>query len=200
MDLRLPGLDGIETTRRIRLIEKETNRKRTPIIALSADINQTTYANGLAAGIDAFLSKPAPIERITASIARLTGTLPPLRRAISEEEDTNTELLSGQTLRDLEYSADRCRGFLNVLLPDIDRACEKLEQALQSQDREVVAEIAHTLKGLCGHLGDATPRELATWLLAQSPGAEIPQLQEAARLLVAACRQIFAEAEKRNHG
>jgi len=199
MDLRLPGLDGIETTRRIRRIEKETNRKRTPVIALSADINQTTYASGLEAGIDAFLSKPAPIERITASIARLTGTLPAHTKVPAREEENSNDPLSRQTLRDLEYSADRCRGFLDVLLPDIDRACGRLETALESNDREAAAEIAHTLKGLCGHLGDATPRELAAVLLTQSHVAPITELQDVARLLVTACRRIFTLVEKKNH-
>jgi CheY-like chemotaxis protein/HPt (histidine-containing phosphotransfer) domain-containing protein len=200
MDLRLPGLDGIETTRRIRLIEKETNQKRTPVIAFSADINQTTYANGLEAGIDAYLSKPAPIERITASIARLTGTLSAHTQTPTIDDDDSAELLSGQTLRDLEYSADRCQGFLNVLLPDIARACGRLEQALAADDRKAAAEHAHTLKGLCSHLGNAAPKELATWLLAQSPVGEITQLQETAILLANTCQRIFAEAERRNHG
>lgn len=200
MDIRLAGLDGIDITRRIRRIEQETNQKRTPVIALSADIDQTTYANGLKAGIDAFLSKPAPIERIADSIARLTGTLSAHTQVPALDEGGNADMLSGQTLRDLEYSADRCQGFLNVLLPDMARACGRLEQAIAADDRKAASESAHTLKGLCSHLSNAAPKELATWLLAHSPVAEITQLQKAARLLVAVCQRIFAEAERRNHG
>ncbi len=200
MDLRLPGLDGIETTRRIRRLEQETNQQRVPIVALSADIDQTTHANGLEAGIDAFLSKPAPIERLAAFIARLTGTLSPHTQVATTEDDTDTELLNGQTLRDLEYSADRCRGFLDVLLRDIDRACQKLVQALTAEDRKAVAESAHTLKGLCGHLRETTPKKLATWLLKQSPVVEITQLQVVTEQLVAACQQICAVAERKNNG
>jgi len=195
MDLRLPGIDGIETTRRIRRMEQETHQRRTPIVALSADIDQTTYADGLEAGIDAFLSKPAPVERLVASLARLTGTTAPIPQTTNQEDAP--DLLNGQTMRDLEYSAERCQGFLDILLRDIDRGCKRLENALASQDRKTAGESAHTLKGLCGHLGDATPKELAAWILKKSPVAEINELQEAAGQLVAACRRIYAQAEEK---
>lgn len=194
MDLRLPGQDGIETTRRIRELELESRRKRVPIIALSADIDQTTHANGLEAGIDAFLSKPAPVERITAAIARLTGVLSP-RSPVSIEAG-GADLLNEQTQRDLEYSADRCRGFLDILLRDISRVHERLEQALVADDRKAMADYAHTLKGLCGHLSDSTPRELATWLLTKSSEAEISKLREGGNLLREAMRRLSVMAEK----
>ena len=37
MDLHMPGIDGIEATRRIRALEAEDNGPRTPIIALTAN-------------------------------------------------------------------------------------------------------------------------------------------------------------------
>ena len=62
-DIHMPGLDGIEATRRIRADEIATGRPRTPIVALTADVLETGKRACQEAGMDGFLSKPVdPVE------------------------------------------------------------------------------------------------------------------------------------------
>jgi PAS domain S-box-containing protein len=71
MDLHMPGLDGIEATRRIRVWEKESGTKPTPIIALTADALETGRRACIEAGMDGFLTKPvdpAELDSILATI------------------------------------------------------------------------------------------------------------------------------------
>jgi len=56
MDLSMPNMDGIETTRQWRRLEKGNNRL--PIIALTAKATSDDRDRCLAAGMDAFLTKP----------------------------------------------------------------------------------------------------------------------------------------------
>ena len=56
MDIRMPTMDGIETTRTIRQSGREYND--TPIIALTADVSAENNAECMAAGVDIFLTKP----------------------------------------------------------------------------------------------------------------------------------------------
>jgi PAS domain S-box-containing protein len=57
-DLHMPGLDGLETTRRLRDQEADAVRERTPVVALTADANQGIREACQEAGMDGFLTKP----------------------------------------------------------------------------------------------------------------------------------------------
>jgi CheY-like chemotaxis protein len=57
-DLHMPGLDGLETTRRLRDQEAAELRERTPVVALTADANQGIREACQEAGMDGFLTKP----------------------------------------------------------------------------------------------------------------------------------------------
>jgi len=69
MDLHMPGMDGIEATRRIRAIEAEQEAPRTPILALTANASAEDRDACLAAGMDGFLVKPLDRERLSAALA-----------------------------------------------------------------------------------------------------------------------------------
>ncbi|MGC2123623.1 MAG: ATP-binding protein [Xanthobacteraceae bacterium] len=66
MDLHMPGMDGLEAARRIRLAEAEDNNPRTPIIALTANASAEDREASLAAGMDGFLVKPLDRDRLAA--------------------------------------------------------------------------------------------------------------------------------------
>ena len=59
MDCQLPGIDGLEATRRIR---QKLDGKPLTIIALTANASTQVRENCLAAGMDDFLSKPVRFE------------------------------------------------------------------------------------------------------------------------------------------
>jgi PAS domain S-box-containing protein len=69
MDLHMPGMDGVETTRRIRAMEAEHGCPRTPIIALTANASAEDRDGCRAAGMDGFLIKPLDRERLAAALA-----------------------------------------------------------------------------------------------------------------------------------
>jgi len=69
MDLHMPGMDGLEAARRIRLLEAEENSPRTPIIALTASASAEDREDSIAAGMDSFLVKPLDREKLAAALA-----------------------------------------------------------------------------------------------------------------------------------
>lgn len=69
MDVQMPGIDGIETIRRIRALPSTTGR--IPIIALTAFAMQQDRERCLAAGADEYLSKPIRLTYLTERIIAL---------------------------------------------------------------------------------------------------------------------------------
>ncbi|HYC69668.1 MAG TPA: ATP-binding protein [Opitutaceae bacterium] len=67
MDLQMPGLDGLEATRRIR---GRLEGRRLPIIAVTANARAEDRADCFAAGMDDFLAKPIRQEALHACLAR----------------------------------------------------------------------------------------------------------------------------------
>ena len=68
MDVQMPGIDGLETTRAIR--EMEGGRRRIPIVAVTARAMQGDRDRCLAAGMDDYLAKPIRPAELSALLKR----------------------------------------------------------------------------------------------------------------------------------
>ena len=62
LDIRMPGLDGLEVARRVRLAEIARHAPPARLVALSADLRDCERRSASQAGIDAFLGKPISFE------------------------------------------------------------------------------------------------------------------------------------------
>jgi signal transduction histidine kinase/CheY-like chemotaxis protein len=73
MDMAMPALDGLETTRRIRDLERRHGaRCHVPILALTANARHEDHAICLAAGMDGHLPKPFDRSDLEEAIEKLT--------------------------------------------------------------------------------------------------------------------------------
>jgi CheY-like chemotaxis protein len=73
MDVQMPGMDGLEATAAIRLLEGESGA-RTPIVALTAHALAEDRERCLAAGMDAFLTKPLRAPQLNVLLDRYLST------------------------------------------------------------------------------------------------------------------------------
>jgi len=73
MDIQMPGLDGIETTRRIRAREAGSSSRQTPILALTANALVEDRYTCFEAGMDGFLIKPLDREKLADALAGLAA-------------------------------------------------------------------------------------------------------------------------------
>jgi CheY-like chemotaxis protein len=67
MDVQMPGMDGMEATRRIRALDLP-EAKTIPIIAMTANVFREDVENCLAAGMNDHLGKPLDFEDVLAKL------------------------------------------------------------------------------------------------------------------------------------
>ncbi len=70
MDLRLPGIDGWEATRRLK---SQPETKHIPIVVVTADLSDKSREKAFAAGCDGFETKPVDFDKLARKIRSLLG-------------------------------------------------------------------------------------------------------------------------------
>ncbi len=189
LDLRMPGIDGIEVARRIRRREKENGAQPVIIIAVTADRDAETRKACFAVGINEVLAKPVIPEKLAKAIdVHCQG--------IVSMAPKSQPLLNPQALKVLGGDPDLVRKFRVILAQDIDAELKSLRSALESEDRPLLSRAAHTLKGLCGQLTNPAPTELATWLQLNAASATTAQMGQVGGQLRTLCHSLLRQEEQ----
>jgi two-component system, cell cycle response regulator DivK len=68
MDIRLPGIDGVEALRRLRA---EADTRGIPVLAMTASVMLEDRQKIIDAGFDAFQSKPINVKDFVAAVEQL---------------------------------------------------------------------------------------------------------------------------------
>ena len=157
MDISLPGIDGVEATRRIRNLDRSTHREL-PIIAMSAHVFQNEIAHVLDAGMNAFVGKPVSPERLAEALAqavlrRNRGDVVPVEHA--RQGGGRRVLLNRSVLHDdyMVLGPDKTRRMVSAFFDGTTRRVEQLAHAVEGGDWSTIAYIAHNLKGSAASLG-----------------------------------------------
>ena len=168
MDIQMPGMDGIEATRRIRQLE--SGKKRTPIIALTAHSITDQKSELLIAGMDDCLSKPvseAQLVHVINRWASLSGkkeisvrNLEPNTTENNNFKDRitepNTESSSVDIALCLRLSNNKpalARDMLKMLIAGIAEEKQLIMDAMQQNHYEQAGEIIHKLYGSSCYCG-----------------------------------------------
>ena len=176
LDIRMPGIDGIEVAGRIRQREQERSEAAVPMIAITADTDMSTREACHAAGINAVLPKPVIPEQLAQAIAMHC-------EQAQNASPKQGPQLSPQTLTGLGNNPERIHNYQQILLTDIENELHCLRISLEQGDRKEFGRAAHTLKGLYGCLADRSRVEFVNWLVQHAPSAPLEELWQAVEQL-----------------
>jgi len=137
MDVHMPGMSGLEATRRMRALERELRRARTPIVALTASAMETDRRACLDAGMDDYLSKPLRARELLRAVQRhlspaqaASGRSQAYRHALSQADAQTVEIIA------------------EPFLAELPREMAAMRHAIEQRDGTTLTRRAHSMKGL----------------------------------------------------
>ena len=158
MDVQMPGMDGLTTTRKIRESEQSTHC-HLPIIAMTAHAMKGDREICIEAGMDEYVSKPISSQLLGEAIDH---ALPTRQNALTSSATTRQEsappasVSAWDTSNILERLGDDeklLHEVIGIFLEEVPQHMAGLQQAIAQGDAKAVEEIAHKLKGELGYLG-----------------------------------------------
>jgi len=168
MDVQMPDMDGVETTRRIRGHGEGLFDPNIPIIAVTAYAMKGDRERFLAAGMDDYVSKPVDFNDLSRAVARVLfffDSSEESQAAVPQERqyppasqpqatgDPTTVLDAEAALARMRHDRAFYAALMEAFLEDATRQLSMLETALVAGDTESLGLTAHTLKGAGATVG-----------------------------------------------
>lgn len=184
MDVNLPGLNGVEATLQIRA-HSNAALKATPIIGISAHVQEEQIESHLDAGMNGFVAKPVAPERLARALdsvrqGKQGSVFLSSRMPVSKEMSrmASFETVLRRNIEDL--GAEATRRIAGLFIEQVAMEQAALEAALAAEDWNNLKKIAHRLKGAVGNYDQYDVVQVLTQLEAN---ASVSQ-QERASILV----------------
>jgi signal transduction histidine kinase/CheY-like chemotaxis protein/HPt (histidine-containing phosphotransfer) domain-containing protein len=161
MDVQMPIMGGLEATMLIRSQEHRTSRL--PVIAITAHAMKGDRERCIAAGMDAYLTKPINPQQLCATVERVagapTGGAQPRQRGMERRYQAILARVGGDTqfLTDIaQLFIDGVPGHLSGIRqaldtrngPELQRAAYALREAATNFEASAVVDAARTLENM----------------------------------------------------
>ncbi|MCA9970529.1 MAG: response regulator [Anaerolineales bacterium] len=176
MDVQMPELDGVMTTRHIR--QALPAARQPHIIAMTANALKGDRETYLAAGMDAYLSKPVQLDTLVDALAH-SRPLPPLSPAAAEDALPPLDCDALYALYE-EDAASILADLTGQYAADVTRLHGQMQTAVNHRNADQLRRAAHELRGSSGYVGAAQIESLCRML--ETMGME-GQLQHAGLLV-----------------
>jgi two-component system sensor histidine kinase/response regulator len=153
MDVQMPVMSGFEATAAIRARETR-GTARLPIIAMTAHAMEGDRERCLAAGMDAYVTKPVSAATLIEAVEGLGETSMSATDGEGNMPVTHGGSDSGEPIIDKQAALERVDGdtallseIVDLFLSDIDALTDDIRQAVTAADASRIMRSAHRLKG-----------------------------------------------------
>ncbi|NER22113.1 MAG: PAS domain S-box protein [Symploca sp. SIO1C2] len=204
MDIRMPEMDGLEATRRIRSMAEAGNTSKerfttVPIVAMTAHAMKSDRRKSLEAGMNDHVSKPVNPQELFAALVRWIPPrlYSPVSCSFSSSPMAETPQLSLSGIN-VDAGLARLVGNWTVYQQILKRfhanqqqSALQIQAALNQNDWSQAFHLVHTLKGSAGNIGAETLYQSAA-SLEQALQNQTPNLE----LLVNKCLTLSKDLQQ----
>ncbi|MDM8549681.1 response regulator [Desulfobacterales bacterium HSG2] len=167
MDVEMPGMDGLEATRRIRDGEAGQENRRVPVIAMTAHALSEFREKCEAAGMDDFVTKPVDFYDLNTIIGKhiqIDGDDFPDSQKPGVSHTEEHLINRKEALRRFGGDESFLLEMFEVFVESTPEMIDDLQQAISGNNMEDIAIYAHSFKGTCGMIEADSCRNIATQL------------------------------------
>jgi len=144
MDVQMPEMDGLTATRELRRRELERGVGHVPVIALTAHAMEGDRERCIAAGMDAYLSKPLKAGELLEALEGLVGNAEgPGNRATGDTAPPTREQIGAG----VDGDQDLVDQLAEIWLLDGPEMVQEVQNAVKARDPAALVTAAHRLKG-----------------------------------------------------
>jgi PAS domain S-box-containing protein len=169
MDIQMPELDGLNTTRRIRAAQSGVRNPQIPIIAMTAHAAQEDREKCMAAGMNDYMSKPIRSGEVAKMLAKWVSsnekpTQPPAHPDAGNDsvEASGNEVWNKQKLfENLDRDESLIKNVLQVFLANIPGIISELQECIETNDAVKAGKLAHSIKGSAAQIEARQLRDVA---------------------------------------
>lgn len=166
MDIQMPVMSGIDTTRAIRSLESTIDGLHTPIIALTAHALTEEKQKLLKIGMDDYVTKPIQMDQIIQILTHWSSSkfVHPVK---SQEKTLRIETLDQQILdwkQCVQLAAnkeDLAQDLLKMLVDSFPTELSEIEQLIEMEDFPQLEHILHRLYGATRYVGTPTLQKVS---------------------------------------
>lgn len=173
MDVHMPGMGGLEATRKIREREEKSG-KTTPIVAITASVLDRDIEECRNAGMDGFMAKPFTYNQIYENFKKFVvegNNSSDSEKQSKDEADLFLENLEEMTGGDRDLILE----MLNLFLEQTPDLMNRISDHFEKGEFDLVKSTSHTLKPTFTYVGMESATELANRIEEMSAKEEIPK-------------------------
>lgn len=185
MDCNMPGMDGYQTTARIRALE--SGKVRTPVIAMTANTMEGDVEKCQMSGMDDYISKPLKLAILTNMLdkwlkpakfpATTTRQLPPA--PLQPEHGPADASIDREFFSEMrETIGGSFAKMIAVYLEDLPVYMDELGTAISEGNTVQIANLAHTVKGSSANIGANRLASLCRHIEGASKNSDIAAVRE----------------------
>jgi PAS domain S-box-containing protein len=206
MDISMPEMDGDEAARIIRGSTSGAYDPQIPIVAMTAHALKGDRERFLAAGMNAYISKPVDMDELFQVIAQALANAAdaheqakPAEKAPPPDEPALPVLDKQWIEKNFGSKPQILSSLMDVYRGELPKRLIEIRQALEVAAFTDLVRAAHTLKGSSGVIGASEVRDKALKLELAAREGDTEKAREAYRVLEAAA-QLVVDALAREQG
>lgn len=201
MDVSMPGMDGMEATRRIRRLGGAAST--VPIVAMTAHAVQGYREQCLEAGMNDYATKPIRKQDLMAMAAKWVGVVasPSIaKEAVSPLDSKQFELVDGGVIRQVASDAglEDVAGLVRIFMEELMQRRDAIVRALAEDDMATLHHEGHSLKSAAGTFGALPLQTLAVEVDACCKRGDLGAAKSAAKKLLTCADATLAELKCRS--